>query len=627
MSQTRTTFEMLAGRGSRRGPYNVYDAAVEQILRDASTDSHPSNDPALPAGQLQRPSPISKSRLAPILAVAAGFVLVIVSIGIVGFVNRERGNSDTDLAGTNPEVVAPQTPGVDDSTSLDTGTGADLVPFSDAGSLSWSEIEISPDAGTVENIVYFQDRFVAFTVSGRLFRSDRGEEWSEIQSDIPPLFDPHMFATESMAVLGGEADSGYQVWGSTDGSGWHLLDLPQPEFHSITAAGDGDGVDPYWLLGMAEYNGTLVLGINYTTPDGAASTAGPYVSRFWIGDGENWEIGEEPLGGESTYALSLNAIPTGIVSVAVESSRDTGLSEWKTFLSTDGIDWQEMNIAVPAVNNAPLDETIATTPNGLLMATQFLMDSNSELATELGDVAVWVSPDGVDWAPTSIVNVEFWPRMVFGGELGAIAAIADMSGSTKILFSKDLTSWSIEHQQPAASGITSPASGAIGPSSALLSFPAPIPPTDAGAATVWLGQPLEVATRPDSEQTSPATTIPADQRERYHMRIAVLDGIAIVDGDGVNSEVSMTAEAAIDGRCITSGEAPIEMMLDETEPAYQTANRILNSLTCDVSTMAVTIDENGNPSGVIAVLNDSSVSQIQQAVGEGISVEIDHADQ
>lgn len=446
MSQTRANFEMLAGRGSRRGPYNVYDAAVEQILRDTSTDSHPSTNPVLSAGQLQRPSPISKSRLAPILAVAAGFVLVLVSIGIAGFVNRERGNND--MAGTNPEVVAPQTPGVDDSTSPDTGTGVGSGPFSDASSLSWSEIEISPDAGTVENIVYFQDRFVAFTASGRLFRSDRGEEWSEIQADIPPLFDPHMFASESMAVLGGGADGGYQVWGSTDGGSWHLVDLPQPEFDSVAASGDEDGFDPYWLLGMAEYNGTLVLGINYTSPGDAASTAGPYVSRFWIGDGENWEVGEEPLGGESTYALSINAIPTGIVSVAVESSRDTGLSEWKTFLSTDGIEWQEMNVAVPAVNNAPLDETIAATPNGLLMATQFLMDSSSELATELGDVAVWVSPDGVDWAPTSIVNVEFWPRMVFGGELGAIAAIADMSGNAKILFSKDLTSWSIESLQP-----------------------------------------------------------------------------------------------------------------------------------------------------------------------------------
>ena len=626
MSKARKSFEMLAGRGSRRGPYNVYDAAVEQILRDTNTDSPPSENQVLSGRQLQRPSSISKSRLAPILAVAAGFVLVIVSIGIAGFVNRQPGNNETGIAGTNPEVVAPQTPGVDDSTSLDTGTGVDSGPFSDASSLAWSEIEISPDAGTVENIVYFQDRFVAFTASGRLFRSDVGEEWSEIQSDIPPLFDPQMFASESMAVLGGRADRGYQVWGSTDGSSWHLLDLPEPEFGSVAAPDGEDGFDPYWLLGMAEYNGTLVLGINYTSPGGAASTAGPYVSRFWIGDGEKWEIGEEPLGGESTYALSINAIPTGIVSVAVQSSHDTDLPEWKTFLSTDGIDWQEMNIAVPAVNNAPLDETIATTPNGLLMATQFLMDSNSELAMELGDVAIWVSPDGVDWAPTSIVNVEFWPRMVFGGELGAIAAIADMSGNAKILFSKDLTSWSIENLEPVTSGgVTRPASGAIGSSSALLSFAAPSPVADTDAATVWIGQPLEVAAGPDGGQVSPPTTVPAGQRESYHMRIAVLDGIASVDGDGVNSEVSTRAEAAIDARCITSGEAPA--LLDETEPAYQTANRILSSITCDVSTMAVTIDEDGNASGVIGVLNASSVSKIQQAVGEGIIVEIDHADQ
>lgn len=111
------------------------------------------------------------------------------------------------------------------------------------------------------------------------------------------------------------------------------------------------------------------------------------------------------------------------------------------------------------------------------------------------------------------------------------------------------------------------------------------------------------------------------------MRIAILDGVATVDGDGVNSEVSTKAEAAIDARCIESGEAPVEPLLDEAEPAYQTANRILNSLTCDVSTMAVTIDENGNASGVIGVLNASSLSEIQQAVGEGITVEIDHADQ
>jgi len=139
--------------------------------------------------------------------------------------------------------------------------------------------------------------------------------------------------------------------------------------------------------------------------------------------------------------------------------------------------------------------------------------------------------------------------------------------------------------------------------------------------------PLAVTIAPDGGQTSAPTTVPADQRERYFMRLVILDGVATVDGDGVNSEVSDIAEGAIDARCATPAKSPVDELLDETEPAYQTANRILNSLSCDVSTMAVTIDEGGNATGVIGALDSQSVAQIQQVVGDEIEVEIDHADQ
>ena len=139
--------------------------------------------------------------------------------------------------------------------------------------------------------------------------------------------------------------------------------------------------------------------------------------------------------------------------------------------------------------------------------------------------------------------------------------------------------------------------------------------------------PLAVTIVPDGEQVSAPTTVPADQRERYFMRLAILDGVATVDGDGVNGDASDRAEAAIDARCVTPAGSPVDALLDETGPAYQTANRILNSISCEVSTMAVTIDENGHATGVIGALDSQSVAQIQQAVGDEIEVEIDHADQ
>jgi hypothetical protein len=139
--------------------------------------------------------------------------------------------------------------------------------------------------------------------------------------------------------------------------------------------------------------------------------------------------------------------------------------------------------------------------------------------------------------------------------------------------------------------------------------------------------PLAVTIAPDGGQVSAPTTVPADQRERYFLRLVILDGVATVDGDGVNSEVSNLAEGAIDARCGTPAESPVDELLDETEPAYRTANRILNSLSCDVSTMAVTIDERGNATGVIGALDSQSAARIQQAVGDEIEVKIDHADQ
>ncbi len=61
-------------------------------------------------------------------------------------------------------------------------------------------------------------------------------------------------------------------------------------------------------------------------------------------------------------------------------------------------------------------------------------------------------------------------------------------------------------------------------------------------------------------------------------------------------------------------------------PARDTTNRILNSLNCDASTRAATIKDDGTARGVISVQAPKAVDQIQQAAGDGIDVETDHAD-
>ncbi len=131
----------------------------------------------------------------------------------------------------------------------------------------------------------------------------------------------------------------------------------------------------------------------------------------------------------------------------------------------------------------------------------------------------------------------------------------------------------------------------------------------------------------DGELITPPTTVPIAEMEQeaqsYSIRLAILDGIAIVDGSGVDAQFQNAARSTLEARC--SGQ-PDGLSPRGTTPAREAASRILSSLGCEVSVMAVTIEDDGTSSGVIAVLDSKAVAELQAAVGEGIEVEVDWSD-
>ncbi len=146
----------------------------------------------------------------------------------------------------------------------------------------------------------------------------------------------------------------------------------------------------------------------------------------------------------------------------------------------------------------------------------------------------------------------------------------------------------------------------------------------------YSAEPSEDPPAGGGERESPPTTVPIAEAEReameYVMRLAILDGVAIVDGSGVDTQFRDAVRSALEARCSTRPADLPSDFVDGTVPAYETANQILSSLNCEVSTMAVTIAHDGSASGVIAVLDPDVVDDMQQAVVEGIEVEVDVAD-
>lgn len=179
MSKNRIAFERLASRGSRRGPYNVYDSAVARAAGHTDSAVAEYDTGTLRPSQLHQTTITTRPRLARVLAVAAGFALVAASIGIVGLAGRAR-SGDPDVDPTNLAVAA---------------TSDDPAPQQSSRDAAFIELDAAAFAATecIENLglrtqppVYHEDTATfAFTwIPG----SD--EQQTAAQSCLDTVFEP-----------------------------------------------------------------------------------------------------------------------------------------------------------------------------------------------------------------------------------------------------------------------------------------------------------------------------------------------------------------------------------------------------------------------------------------------------
>jgi len=132
--------------------------------------------------------------------------------------------------------------------------------------------------------------------------------------------------------------------------------------------------------------------------------------------------------------------------------------------------------------------------------------------------------------------------------------------------------------------------------------------------------------RADGEMIPAVTTLPAEEvqrfQETYEIWIAILDDSAVVDGNLYENAALENARVALDGRCETDGPGEAVAPMPATD-AGGTANVVLAAIDCHVTTMSVTIESDGQASGVIGVSDPNYVDSIQNAVGPGVQVVLD----
>lgn len=119
------------------------------------------------------------------------------------------------------------------------------------------------------------------------------------------------------------------------------------------------------------------------------------------------------------------------------------------------------------------------------------------------------------------------------------------------------------------------------------------------AAIILIGTATANATgdlQPDGETMPPLTTLPAEEvqklRKTYEIWIAILDDTAVVDGTLYEQAALESARVSLDGRCAEGRSSEVGEIMPATD-AGAAANSVLATIDCDVSTMSVKIQSNG----------------------------------
>ena len=291
------------------------------------------------------------------------------------------------------------------------------------GALSWRRIELAADGGQVASVVEFAGEFFVRTGTGSWFRSTDTVAWEEYTpgGDLDPGDDVlHLAPFPDGLVATGFADGVPAAWTSPDGASWTETILAA----DVHLENPADGAV---AIGIAVHDGQILVGYHLT--------AGPTTLLF-VNDGEIWGAVDSP----HQDIVALSGVEKGFVA--------TSASPLQSFFSETGEQWTKINTDVHPVLNWVVARPVQAFPGGYIMTSHCCWPDNQRPDTTLGqDGGVFVSTDGLEWEPAPIADIDFYPRSVAGGPLGAVAAVrheysqAPQDGTSAIYFSADGETW------------------------------------------------------------------------------------------------------------------------------------------------------------------------------------------
>lgn len=458
MSDYHTAFEVLADRGSRRGPYNVYDDAVAQVLTlEPAVDM--SGDAEAPMLQLEPHLPTNRTNRrglwpGPAIAVAAT-VLVVVVLGGLSLVTRggNPGTPDTEPATPSTEPATPTS-----SPPLVVGT---FELITDGGGFGVEPMSTEPDS---EGIVSASASATAAaagpkgvvavgSVSGRfnsvaaIWYSPDGQAWERIPHDddifgVPTTDEDTMLLDVAASADGFVAvgtiftgEHSRAVWVSADGRTWNRFAIDF-DATSVTATRDG------WLAAGGSDGDAAV----WSSPDGV-----------------NWtQIQSESFHSETHRFIIFDVASDGNTIVAVGGSDALDHREERPVIwtSTDGTQWSRVTDETGTFDIPVGDgiQMVTAGPEGYVAIGQ-------ERISESGDPgygAVWFSPDGLTWQrsrlgdQTAGTAIPAWPVAGTDGYVLLTNSWTEAGPSPQLWTSTDGTTWTT----PTPSGVSGFVDGA-----------------------------------------------------------------------------------------------------------------------------------------------------------------------
>jgi hypothetical protein len=457
----QTAFEVLADRGSPRGPFEVYDDAVAQVLTlgHAVDRSGEAAGPVLPLepNLLVRSAHRHVSWPGPAIAVAA-MVLVVVVLG--GLILATRGGSPGVGVTPTTEPATPSTEPATPTSSTPLVLGA-FELITDGEDFGVEPISTEPDA---EGIVSASSSATAAaagpkgvvavgSVSGRfnsvaaVWYSPDGQAWERIPHDDDvfgaPTADGNTMLLDVAAsgdgfVAVGTSFTGEHtgaVWVSADGRTWDRVAIG---FDATSIAATKDG----WLAAGGSDGNAAV----WSSPDGV-----------------NWtEIESGSFHSETHRLMIFDVASDGNTIVAVGGSDAVDHREERPVIwtSTDGTQWSRVTDETGTFDIPVGDgiQTVTAGPNGYVAIGQ-------ERLSEGGDPgygAVWYSPDGLTWQRTRLGDqtvgtiIPSWPVAGPDGYVLLTNSWIQAGPSPQLWTSIDGTSWTA----PAPSGVSGFVDGA-----------------------------------------------------------------------------------------------------------------------------------------------------------------------